>query len=388
MAQTNLHRLLDEYGQSPWLDNIRRGMLTNGEMQRYIDAGIVGVTANPTIFEKAIAGSNDYDEAIDAMVREGKDVDQIYEGVAIKDIQDACDLFRATYERTGHCDGRVSLEVLPELANDTAGTIAQAAEYWQRVGRPNLLVKIPATAEGVPAIEESIYDGVSINVTLIFGLERYRDVMNAYLHGLERRVAEGQPINEIFSVASFFVSRVDTLIDKQLQDKLKSATDDAQRGAIKAVLGKAGIANAKLAYAEFQRVFSGPRWDALKAKGANVQRPLWASTSTKNPDYPDTLYVDALIGPDTVDTLPPQTIAAFMDHGTLARTLDANLDEAHEVMRRLAVVGIDMDQVTEQLEIEGVQSFSDSFTKLRESIAGKRDALLVGQVGASSGTAS
>jgi transaldolase len=388
MAQTNLHRLLDEYGQSPWLDNIRRGMLTNGEMQRYIDAGIVGVTANPTIFEKAIAGSNDYDEAIDAMVREGKDVDQIYEGVAIKDIQDACDLFRATYERTGHCDGRVSLEVLPELANDTAGTIAQAAEYWQRVGRPNLLVKIPATAEGVPAIEESIYHGVSINVTLIFGLERYRDVMNAYLHGLERRVAEGQPINEIFSVASFFVSRVDTLIDKQLQDKLKSATDDAQRGAIKAVLGKAGIANAKLAYAEFQRVFSGPRWDALKAKGANVQRPLWASTSTKNPDYPDTLYVDALIGPDTVDTLPPQTIAAFMDHGTLARTLDANLDEAHEVMRRLAVVGIDMDQVTEQLEIEGVQSFSDSFTKLRESIAGKRDALLVGQVGASSGTAS
>jgi transaldolase len=388
MAQTNLHRLLDECGQSPWLDNIRRGMLTNGEMQRYIDAGIVGVTANPTIFEKAIGGSNDYDEAIDAMVREGKTVDEIYEGVAIKDIQDACDLFRATYERTGHCDGRVSLEVLPELANDTAGTIAQAAEYWQRVGRPNLLVKIPATAEGVPAIEESIYDGVSINVTLIFGLERYRDVMNAYLHGLERRVAEGQPINEIFSVASFFVSRVDTLIDKQLQDKLKSATDDAQRGAIKAVLGKAGIANAKLAYAEFQRVFSGPRWDALKAKGANVQRPLWASTSTKNPDYPDTLYVDALIGPDTVDTLPPQTIAAFMDHGTLARTLDANLDEAHEVMRRLAVVGFDMDQVTEQLEIEGVQSFSDSFTKLRESIAGKRDALLVGQVGASSGTAS
>jgi transaldolase len=388
MAQTNLHRLLDECGQSPWLDNIRRGMLTNGEMQRYIDAGIVGVTANPTIFEKAIGGSNDYDEAIDAMVREGKTVDEIYEGVAIKDIQDACDLFRATYERTGHCDGRVSLEVLPELANDTAGTIAQAAEYWQRVGRPNLLVKIPATAEGVPAIEESIYDGVSINVTLIFGLERYRDVMNAYLHGLERRVADGQPIIEIFSVASFFVSRVDTLVDKQLQDKLKSATDDAQRGAIKAVLGKAGIANAKLAYAEFQRVFSGPRWDALKAQGANVQRPLWASTSTKNPDYPDTLYVDALIGPDTVDTLPPQTIAAFMDHGTLARTLDANLDEAHEVMRRLAVVGIDMDQVTEQLEIEGVQSFSDSFTKLRESIAGKRDALLVGQVGASSGTAS
>jgi transaldolase len=388
MAQTNLHRLLDECGQSPWLDNIRRGMLTNGEMQRYIDAGIVGVTANPTIFEKAIGGSNDYDEAIDAMVREGKTVDEIYEGVAIKDIQDACDLFRASYERTGHIDGRVSLEVLPELANDTAGTIAQAAEYWQRVGRPNLLVKIPATAEGVPAIEASIYDGVSINVTLIFGLERYRDVMNAYLHGLERRVAEGQPINEIFSVASFFVSRVDTLIDKQLQDKLKSATDDAQRGAIKAVLGKAGIANAKLAYAEFQRVFSGPRWDALKAKGANVQRPLWASTSTKNPDYPDTLYVDALIGPDTVDTLPPQTIAAFMDHGTLARTIDANLDEAHEVMRRLAVVGIDMDQVTEQLEIEGVQSFSDSFTKLRESIAGKRDALLVGQVGASSGTAS
>ncbi len=382
MAETNLHRLLAEYGQSPWLDNIRRGMLINGEMQRYIDDGIVGVTANPTIFEKAIGGSTDYDEAIEAMVREGKTVDEIYEGVAIKDIQDACDLFSAIYERTGHTDGRVSLEVLPELAKNTDGTIQQATEYWERVGRPNLLVKIPATVEGIPAIEEAIYRGISVNVTLIFGLERYGAVMNAYMRGLERRLEEGQPINDIFSVASFFVSRVDTLIDKQLQDKLDAAKDDAQRAEIKALMGKAAIANARLAYAQFQQAFSGPRWDALKAQGANVQRPLWASTSTKNPDYPDTLYVDALIGPDTVDTMPPQSVTAFIDHGKLARTIDADLDAAHEAMRRLAAVGIDMDQVTEQLEIEGVKSFSDSFTKLRESVAGKREALLVGLGGA------
>jgi transaldolase/glucose-6-phosphate isomerase len=388
MTKTNLHRLFDECGQSPWLDNIRRGMLSNGEMQNYIDSGIVGVTANPTIFEKAIGGSNDYDEAIEAMVREGKSVDEIYEGVAIKDIQDACDMFAPVYERTGHVDGRVSLEVLPELANATEGTIAQAAEYWQRVGRPNLLVKIPATAEGVPAIEESIYRGISINVTLIFGLERYREVMNAYMRGLERRIEEGQPVNDIFSVASFFVSRVDTLVDKQLEAELKDATDDAQRAEIKALLGKAGIANAKLAYAEYQQMFSGPRWDALKGQGANVQRPLWASTSTKNPDYPDTLYLDALIGPDTVDTMPPQSIVAFLDHGKVARTLDADLDQAHEDMRRLAAVGIDMDQVTEQLEVEGVKSFSESFTKLRESISGKRDALLVGHVAAGTRSAS
>ena len=225
-------------------------------------------------------------------------------------------------------------------------------------------------------------------MTLIFGLERYQAVMDAYMRGLERRLAEGQPINEIFSVASFFVSRVDTLVDKQLEDKLKSATDDKQRAEIKALLGKAAIANAKLAYAEYQQAFSGPRWEALKAEGAHVQRPLWASTSTKNPDYPDTLYVDALIGPDTVDTMPPQSIVAFLDHGKVARTLDADLDEAHTVMQRLAAVGIDMDQVTEQLELEGVKSFSESFTKLRESISGKRNALLVGQVAAGTGNAS
>ena len=329
MAKTNLHRLLGEYGQSPWFDNIRRGMLTNGEMQRYIDAASSASRRTRPSLRRPSAAATTTTRPSRRWCAPGKDVDEIYEGVAIQDIQDACDLFSATYERTSHVDGRVSLEVLPELANNTEGTIAQAAEYWQRVGRPNLLVKIPATAEGVPAIEELIYRGISINVTLIFGIERYREVMNAYMRGLERRLAEGQPIDEIFSVASFFVSRVDTIVDKQLEDKLKSAADEAKRAEIKALMGKAAIANAKMAYDEFQQTFSGPRWEALTAEGANVQRPLWASTSTKNPDYPDMLYVDELIGPDTVDTMPPQTIVAFLDHGKVARTVDADLDEAH-----------------------------------------------------------
>ena len=385
MAQTNLHQLLAEYGQSPWLDNIRRGMLTNGEMQRYIDEGIVGVTANPTIFEKAIGGSTDYDSAIEELVRGGSEIDAIYESVAIQDIQDACDMFRPIWERTDHVDGRVSLEVLPELANDTAGTITQAADYWRRVDRPNLLVKIPATAEGVPAIEESIYAGISINVTLIFGIERYRAVMEAYLRGLERRADEGLPIDQIASVASFFVSRVDTLVDKQLQAKLDAADDEARKAEIKALMGLAAVANAKLAYAAFQEVFQGARWEKLAAKGAKVQRPLWASTGTKNPAYSDVLYIDELIGPDTVNTMPPQTIAAFVDHGELARTVDAGLDEAQQIMTRLAAAGIDMDKVTEQLETEGVASFSDSFTKLRESIEGKRKALRSSQGGPATG---
>jgi transaldolase len=378
MAHTKIHQLLTEYGQSPWVDNIRRGMLSGGEMQRMIDDGIVGVTANPTIFEKAIGGSTDYDETIDRLARTDLSANDIYENLAIEDIQTACDMFRPIWERTGHVDGRVSLEVLPELAHDTEGTIAQARHYWQLVDRPNLLVKIPATLAGVPAIEESIYRGLCINVTLIFGLDRYRAVMEAYLRGLERRVEEGKPINESFSVASFFVSRVDTLVDKQLEARLKEATDDAQRQEIKSLMGKAAIANAKLAYAAFQEVFAGPRWEALKAQGANCQRPLWASTSTKNPAYPDTMYVDELIGPDTVNTMPPQTVVAFNDHGRLSRTVDANVDDARRCMERLAAVGIDMDQVTEQLEVEGVKSFADSFDSLRNTLEEKRGALVRG----------
>ena len=385
MADTRLTHLLRDFEQSPWLDNIRRGMLKNGEMQHYIDEGIVGVTANPTIFEKAIGGSSDYDDDIHRLGRTLHDANAIYEALAIQDIQDTCDLYRPVYERSGHMDGRVSLEVLPELANNTAGTIAQAQEYWDRVSRPNAYIKIPATAAGVPAIEEAIYRGLCINVTLIFAISRYREVMNAYLRGLERRVAAGRPIRESFSVASFFVSRVDTLVDKQLQAKLTQEADPARQAELKDLLGKAAIANAKLAYAEFEQTFSGPRWAALAAQGANVQRPLWASTSTKNPDYPDTIYVDNLIGPHTVNTMPPQTIAAVLDHGRLARTLDQGLDDAQAVFDRLAAVGIHMDDVTRQLEIDGVQSFSDSFDQLRESIRNKTAALVGAAPGGPSG---
>jgi len=376
MSHTKIHQLLTEYGQSPWVDNIRRGMFASGEMQRLIDQGIVGVTANPTIFEKAIGGSSDYDEAIDKLARTGAKTDDIYEAVAVEDIQTACDLFHATWEQTKHVDGRVSLEVLPELAHETQQTAEQAQRYWSLVNRPNLLVKIPATLEGIAAIEESIYHGVSVNVTLIFGLERYRAVMDAYMRGLERRAAGGEPINEIFSVASFFVSRVDTLVDKKLDELLKETTDPAKQQEIKSLKGKAAIANAKLAYAEFQQMFSGARWEALKAQGANCQRPLWASTSTKNPDYPDTMYVDELIGPDTVDTMPPATIEAFADHGHLARTVDQNVDDARRCIERLAALGIQMDAVTEQLEVEGVKTFFESFEKLRQTIQQKRGALV------------
>jgi len=354
-------------------------MFASGEMQGLIDQGIVGVTANPTIFEKAIGGSSDYDETIDTLARTDVSADIIFEKLAIEDIQTACDLFRGVWEQTKHVDGRVSLEVLPELAHETGQTVGQAWHYWQAVDRPNLLVKIPATKEGIAAIEESIYRGVSVNVTLIFSLDRYRDVMEAYLHGLERRVAEDKPINEIFSVASFFVSRVDSAVDKLLEAKIQATQDENERQELQSLLGKAAVANAKMAYVAFQEMFSGARWEGLAAQGANCQRPLWASTGTKNPKYPDTMYVDELIGPDTVNTMPPATIEAFADHGHPARTVDQGVDEARRCLERLAAAGIKIDEVTEQLEVEGVKSFSDSFTKLRETIEQKRGALVSGR---------
>ena len=350
---------LTALGQSIWYDNIQRGLLESGELKAMIDRGdIRGVTSNPTIFNNAIAKSTDYDSALKSLAWAGWDAEKIFWQLAIEDIRAACDAFAPLYEETNGGDGYVSLEVSPFIANDTDATIAQVEQLWARVRRPNLMVKIPATKAGVPAIRKAISVGINVNVTLIFSLARYAEVMDAYLSGLEDHVAAGHSIHHIASVASFFVSRVDTKIDPQL-------TDDSLKG-------KAAIANAKLAYDEFQKTFAGRRWENLKVKGARVQRPLWASTSTKNPAYPDTIYVDNLIGPETVDTVPPQTLDAFKDHGVAALTLTRDLDKAHDALKRLADAGISMDQVTQELEEEGVKAFADAFTQLLGTIEERR----------------
>jgi transaldolase/glucose-6-phosphate isomerase len=377
MDKTPLQQLAD-FGQSVWLDNIRRGDITSGEMQRMIDWGVVGVTANPTIFEKAISGSTDYDTGIDELVRQGKSADDIYKILIVEDISNAADIFRQVYDRTEGLDGYISIEVAPSLAHDTGGTIKEALEFSDLIKRPNILIKVPATAEGIPAIEELLYQGISVNITLIFSVEVHREVMEAYLKALERRVAEGKPVDRIASVASFFVSRVDTKADKALEDLLKKEQDAEKQEVIKGLLGTTAINNSKLAYEEFQRVFSGERWEKLAAKGARVQRPLWASTSTKNPNYRDVIYVEELIGPDTVNTMPPQTIIAFRDHGMAARTIDKDLDLAKRQLAQLEELGISLDQITQELTVEGVQSFTKSFDTLAECIGSKRETLMSG----------
>jgi transaldolase len=360
---TKLHDLFDQQGQSPWLDNLKRSYLTSGELQRLVDAGIRGVTSNPTIFQKAIAGSDDYDEQFRALL-EQHTVEDAYWGMVVKDVLDALDVLRPVHDASGGADGFVSVEVAPSLANDTEGTSKAARYLDDHIDRPNLYVKIPATAEGVPSIRQMVSEGRNINITLIFGLPRYDDVIEAYLSGLE---AYDGDLSQLQSVASFFVSRVDTEVDRRL-DAL--GTDEAA-----ALRGKAAVAQAKLAYQLFKERFSGPRWEALAARGANVQRPLWASTSTKNPAYPDLLYVDTLIGPDTVNTLPDATIEAFLDHGTVARTIDQGVDEAKETLDRLAALGIDIDDVAATLENEGVASFVKSFDELMQALHDKASAL-------------
>jgi len=348
-----LIRLFDEFGQSPWLDNLKRGYLTSGELARLRDGGIRGQTSNPTIFQKAIEGSDEYDSQFRELVRTGSSVVDDYWALVVQDIKGALDVFAPLYESSGGNDGFVSVEVAPELAGDTDGTISAARHLHETIDRPNLMVKIPATAAGVPAIRQMISEGRNINVTLIFSLERYGDVMEAYLSGLETFNGDLSHVN---SVASFFISRVDTETDHRLE---AIGSNEAL-----ALRGKAAVAQGKLAYELFRKAFSGPRWDRLVERGAKVQRPLWASTSTKNPAYPDTLYVDSLIGPDTINTLPDATIEAFDDHGTLARTVDAGVDEAHAAWQALADVGVDMDDVAKVLETEGVASFEKSFEEL------------------------
>jgi transaldolase len=336
-------------------------------MQALIDEGIVGVTSNPSILEKAIAQSEDYDNAICELALAGKSTNEIYEALALEDIGETADLLKPVYDKTGGVDGYISLEVSPTLAHDTAGTIAEARRLFTGLGRPNIMIKVPATPEGMPAIETLTAEGININVTLIFSLSSYEDVMNAYITGLEKRLAAGQPIDHISSVASFFVSRVDTAVDKALEAKGN-----------KSLQGKIAVANAKIAYARFQQVFSGERWQALAGNGARAQRPLWASTSAKNPAYPDTLYVDTLIGPDTVNTMPPATVEAFKDHGVVAVTLTEGVEDAAGQLEALAQAGIDLDAVTDQLQIDGVAAFAKSFHSLIDSIENKRVAILAG----------
>jgi transaldolase len=348
-------------GQSIWYDNIERGMLNNGEFAGMITRGeIRGVTSNPSIFNNAIANSGDYDDELKSLAQRGLSQQEIYEHLAVQDIQAACDLFLPLYGKSDCGDGFVSLEVSPFLAYDSEGTYNEAMRLWSWVKRPNLMIKIPATKAGLIAIERSIASGININVTLIFSVERYKEVMNAYIAGLEHRIEAGNQITQIASVASFFVSRIDSYVDAKLNEM-----DTSQALSLR---GKIAVANAKIAYAVHKEVFSKKSWIELERHNGRIQRPLWASTSTKNPSYPDTKYVDELIGPNTVNTVPPATLAAFQDHGTASLTLTSNMDDAQAAMKQLAELGISIEEVTSELEAQGVKSFSDAFTDLLETV--------------------
>jgi transaldolase len=352
----SLKRLSTEQGQSPWLDNLQRGYLTSGALAELVQRGVRGLTSNPTIFQKAIQGSADYDEQFTSEMLKGSTARDAYWELVIQDIHGALDVFADLYAQSNGSDGFVSVEVDPSLAHDTAGTLSAARLLHERISRPNVMIKIPATMQGLPAIREMIAEGRNVNVTLIFSLSRYQDVMEAYIEGLEQRLASGSPVSNIASVASFFISRVDNEIDKRL--------DHIGTPAALALRGTAAVNQARLAYAAFQKTFSGPRWEVLAKAGASVQRPLWASTSTKNPTYPDTMYVDQLIGPDTVNTLPDATLEAFAEHGTVARTIDANIGTSRRQWAELAMNSIDVDDIAAQLEAEGVASFIKSFDEL------------------------
>jgi transaldolase len=373
---TLLHDLFEREGQSPWLDNLRRDWLQDGTMAGLVAQGIRGVTSNPTIFAKAIAGQDTYDAEFGELIRT-KPVNDAYWDLVISDIDTALDLFRPLYDSSSGGDGYISVEVAPALAHDAQGTIAMARDLHARINQPNVLVKIPATAEGVPAIRQMISEGRSINVTLIFSIARYGEVIEAYLSGLEALAASGRDdLSRVASVASFFISRVDTEVDRRIEAAAPSATDPDE---LLALRGQAAVAQARVAYQLFTASFSGPRWEALVDKGARPQRPLWASTSTKNPAYPDLAYVNTLIGPDTVNTMPEGTIADFLDHGTVARTVDTGLDAAEHLMRALSAAGIEMEDVAQTLEAEGVASFAKSFDELLQSLSDKANALTAGR---------
>jgi transaldolase len=364
---------LKAQGQSVWYDNIDRSQLVSGQFQRMLDEdGIVGVTANPTIFEHSISAGHAYDEQMNQLIKAGENTNNIYEALVIQDIRAVADKLRPIYDQANRQDGFVSLEVSPDLAHDTEGTLAEARRFWKMVDRPNLMIKIPATPAGIPAIQQALTEGLNINITLIFSLQDYRKVAGAFIDALEARLAEGKDISHIASVASFFVSRVDTLVDKLLDDKIKASSDSAEQQKFKSLQGKAAIANARLVYQEFKSIFGSARFEALKQHSAYVQRPLWASTSTKNPAYRDVLYAEELIGPNTVDTMPLETIQKFRDHGRVRYSIEDDIPGAHAVLDELEKIGIHYDQVTQQLQDEGVQKFADSFHKLFEGISSKQ----------------
>jgi len=359
------------YGQSIWYDNIRRGLIRDGELARLVEQGVLGITSNPTIFEKAISGSSDYDEGFAALARAGKSAEEIYEALAVEDIRAACDVLAPAFDATDGVDGRVSLEVLPSLASDTQKTIAEAFRLAKLVGRRNLMIKVPGTPEGIPAVRVLTAAGISVNVTLIFSLAQYREVLAAYTAGLIERGEAGESFDGLCSVASFFVSRVDSACDKLLEEKVKTGREDERRVA-QSLLGTIAIANAKLAYEIYEESLVSPRWKSLAAQGARPQRLLWASTGTKNPSYPDTLYLDALIGPDTVNTVPPATLTAFLDHGQPSPSLRTGLAEAKAQIKALSGLGIDLEKVCQDLLVDGVKSFSSSMGALVAAVEERR----------------
>jgi len=361
-------KALLEFGQSPWMDYVRRDLLTSGALKKLIqEDGLMGMTSNPTIFEKAITGSKDYTDILESPEAKKLDAKGVYEKIAIRDVQDATDIFKPVYQQTKRRDGYVSLEVSPLLANDTKGTIDEARRLWKSVGRENVMIKVPGTTEGLPAIRTLLEEGININITLLFAQWVYEDVAEAFLQALEARAKKGQDISQIASVASFFVSRIDTLIDSQIDAKLKTVTDAKQSALLSSLQGRVAIANAKLTYHKYHEIYGGPRWKALAAKGAQTQRLLWASTSTKNPKYRDVLYVEELIGADTVDTIPPATFDAFRDHGRVRASLAENLDDAAKTMLALEKAGISMKEVTDKLVVDGVKLFADAFRQLLEA---------------------
>ena len=368
---TNSVRQVQRLGQSIWYDNIRRGLIRSGELQSLIDLGVTGVTSNLTIFEKAIAGSTDYDETLLELANDGKSAQELFEAFAVEDIQATADLLRPVYDRTVGVDGYASLEVSPRLAHDTQGTISEVERLFDALDRPNVMVKVPATPEGIAAIRHLTGQGIHLNVTLIFSLEAHRQVMEAYISGLEDLAHSGGNISKVASVASFFVSRVDVAVDALLEERAQQG----QQG-VKTLMGKAAIANAKQAYQSFKAVFGGDRFAVLHLLGARVQRPLWGSTGTKNSSYSDVLYIDSLIGEDTVNTVPPATLTAFIEHGQAKATLEQNVADSEQTMKALAAAGVSIDNVTNKLLTDGVKSFADSFTQLLANVEDKKSLLL------------
>jgi transaldolase len=382
MTSTDQNPLLtieNEYGQSIWMDNLSRDLLTSGELAKLITTrGILGITSNPAIFEKAIVGNAIYDIEIIAGIKAGKSLDDIYESLIFTDIRHACDVLRPVYDRTKGIDGYVSIEVPPTIANNTASTITEARRYYQAIDRPNVMIKIPGTPEGLPAVEQMISEGISINITLLFSVESYIAAAWAYIRGLETRAATGEDISNISAVASFFLSRIDTNIDGKLDSKLKNITDPTIAEKIVALKGKIAIANAKVAYQEYKKIIASDRWQQLAAKGARVQRLLWASTGTKDPNYSDVMYVDGLVGANTVNTLPPQTIEACADHCDPASRIEAGVDEAYALIASLKDpdINIDLDTVMDELLLDGIDKFVKPFDSLMKSLDGKVKALM------------